>query len=58
MLISLFNELLEEHPYYREYIPEVSEDVVKAVIAQLNMRVRSQLIVDFVVGRYEKVLNG
>ena len=58
MLISLFNELLEEHPDYREYIPEVSEDVVKAVIAQLNMRVRSQLIVDFVVGRYEKVLNG
>ena len=58
MLISLFNELLEEHPYYREYIPEVSEDVVKAVIAQLNMRVRSQLIVDFVLGRYEKVLNG
>lgn len=57
MLISLFNELLEEHPYYREYIPEVSEDVVKAVIAQLNMRVRSQLIVDFVLGRYEKVLN-
>ena len=57
MLISLFNELLEEHPYYREYIPEVSEDVVREVIAQLNMRVRSQFIVEFVLGRYEKVYN-
>ena len=57
MLISLFHELMEEYPDYRAYIPQVSEDVVREVIAQLNMRVRSQFIVEFVLGRYEKVYN-
>ena len=57
MLISLFHELMEEYPDYRAYIPLVTEDVVREVIAQLNMRVRSQFIVEFVLGRYEKVYN-
>lgn len=57
MLISLFHELMEEYPNYRAYIPQVTEDVVREVIAQLNMRVRSQFIVEFVLGRYEKVYN-
>ena len=57
MLISLFHELMEEYPDYRAYIPQVTEDVVREVIAQLNMRVRSQFIVEFVLGRYEKVYN-
>ena len=57
MLISLFHELMEEYPDYRAYIPQVTEDVVREVIAQLNMRVRSQFIVEVVLGRYEKVYN-
>ena len=53
MLISLFNELMEEFPQYRTYIPEVSADMVREVIGKLNMRVRSQVIIDLVVGRYQ-----
>ena len=52
MLISLFNELMDEHSDYREYIPEVTEDTVRDVIAKLNMKVKTQIVVDLVVGRY------
>ncbi len=57
MLISIFNELMEEYPQYREYIPEVTKETVRDVIAKLNMRVKSQVLVEFVAGRYEKILN-
>lgn len=52
MLISLFNELMEEYPNYRAYIPEVTEEIVRNVIQKLNMKVKSQVIVDLVVGRF------
>ena len=58
ILISLFNELLREYPDYSAYIPEVTEEKVKGVIAKLNMKVKSQLIVDLVIGRYEKIFKG
>ena len=55
MLISIFNEFMEEFPNYRAYLPEVTEEIVRDVIAKLNMKVKSQVIVDLVVGRYEAV---
>ena len=55
MLISIFNELMEECPSYRAYIPEVTEEIVRDVIAKLNMKVKSQVIVDLVVGRYNQI---
>lgn len=55
MLISLFNELMEEYPNYKSYIPEVTEEMVKSVIARLNMKVKSKVIVDLVVQRYNSV---
>ena len=55
MLISLFNELMEECPSYKAYIPEITEDMVRTVIVKLNMKVKSQIIVDLVVGRYNQI---
>ena len=55
MLISLFNALMEEYPNYKSYIPEITEDMVKDVIAKINMKVKSQDIVDLVVGRYKHI---
>ena len=56
MLISIFNELMEEYPNYRAYLPEVTEEIVRNVIAKLNMKVKSQVIVDLVVGRYNQIV--
>jgi hypothetical protein len=55
MLISLFNELMEEYPNCREYIPEVTEDVVREILDKLNMKVKSQVIIDLVIGRYNLI---
>jgi hypothetical protein len=55
MLISLFNELMDEYPNCREYIPEVTEYVVREILDKLNMKVKSQVIIDLVIGRYNLI---
>jgi len=55
ILISLFNEFMEEYPEYRAYVPTVTEEIVRNVIEKVNMRVRSQVIVEWVIGRYKLV---
>ena len=53
LLITLFNDLMTEYPTYRAYIPALTEDTVRAVLQKLNMKVRTNDIVDFVMGRYD-----
>ena len=55
LLVRLFCDVLEEHPEYREYLPTVTEETVRAVIAKLNMRVKTQAVVDIVMGRYNLI---
>jgi hypothetical protein len=55
LLIQLFNEVLEEYPEYREYLPEIKEETVREVIANLHMRVKTQNVVDLVMGRYHLI---
>ena len=55
LLITLFNELMEKYPEYKEYLPKVTEQMVKKVISKLNMKVKSQLIADFVINRYQAI---
>lgn len=51
MLISIFNDLMEEYPNYRGYIPEISESIVWGVINKLNMRVKSVVVVNIILNR-------
>ena len=46
---------MEEYPNYRAYLPAVTEEFVRDVIVKLNMKVKSQVIVDLVMGRYSLV---
>ena len=48
----LFNEFLYEHAMHCEYLPVLTEETVRGVIAKLNMKVKTQTIVDYVMGRY------
>ena len=52
LLIRLFNELIEHHPEYKEYLPEVNEEVIRNTIAALHMRVRTDDIVGLIMSRY------
>ncbi len=53
LLITLFNELMEEYPDYRSFVPKLTEQTVAGVLKKLNMKVKTQVIVDFVMSRYE-----
>ena len=52
LLISLFNDVMAFHPEYRKYLPELTEIIVRGVIDKLGMKVRTQTVVDLVMGRY------
>ncbi len=55
LLITLFNELIDEHPEYKAVIPTVTEDLVRRVIEKLNMKVKSDEIVELVMSRFELI---
>ena len=55
LLITLFNELMDEYPEYKEFIPELTEDTIRNVLDTINMKVRSQTIIDFVMSRYNSI---
>lgn len=56
LLIKLFNEFLDTNPEYKEYIPTLTEQTVRKVIADLHMKVRTNDIVELVMGRYEMII--
>jgi len=55
LLIVLLNDLLDEYPEYRAYLPEVTEEIVRDTIAKMGMLVRTQDVVDLVMGRYQLI---
>ena len=46
---------MEEYPGYGEYIPKVTEQMIKKVINKLNMKVKSQVVIDLVISRYQAI---
>ena len=53
LLITLFRELMEAYPEYREYVPEVTEEAVDAVIEKINMKVKVKEVKNLVLARYK-----
>lgn len=56
LLITLLNEFLVEYPSYRQFIPDLTEQNVRDVIDRLNMKVRTQTVVDLIMERYALIL--
>lgn len=57
VMISEFLNLIKARPEYKEYIPALDEEMINRVSEKLNMRVRRQFITDFVMGRYNYIIN-
>lgn len=55
LLIRLFNKLMDNHPQYKEYLPEVTEEAIKTTITNLHMRVRTNDIVSYILNRYQLI---
>ena len=55
LLIRLFNELMQEYPEYKQYVPDVDEEKIRNVLEKINMRVKTQAIIDFIMNRYKMI---
>lgn len=55
LLITLFNELISEYPEYKKFIPILTEETVRKVLDKINMKVKSQIILDLVMSRYNLI---
>lgn len=55
IMISLFKEVIDEYPEYEKYIPVLTEETVRKVFEKINMKVRTQVIIDLVMNRYNLI---
>ena len=55
VLITLFNEVISEYPEYKKYIPELNEETIRNVLEKINMKVKTQVIIDLVLSRYKLI---
>lgn len=55
VLITLFNEMISEYPEYKKYIPELNEETIRNVLEKINMKVKTQVIIDLVMSRYNLI---
>lgn len=56
LLITLFRQVLDEFPQYKEYLPKVSHQLIKEILTKLNMKVKSQVITDWIMNRYQAII--
>ena len=57
LLISLFRDVMDTYPEYKEYIPTVTEEIIDAVIEKINMKVKAKEIKEYVLARYNLIVN-
>lgn len=46
---------MEEYPEYKKYIPEINENIIRTALEKVNMKVKSQEIVDLILSRYNLI---
>lgn len=55
MLVRLFNELMEYDKALKQYIPNITEDIINATLDELSMRVKSKVIMEFIMNGYNQI---
>ena len=53
LLITLFTDVLTEHPAYRDYLPTLTIDILQDTAASVHVRARKKEIIDYVWARYQ-----
>ena len=54
-MITLFQEVLAEHPAYRTYLPAVTEAMLQEAADAVHIRVRKKEILTYVWERYRSL---
>ena len=56
ILISLFNDFIDNHSEYKDQLPNITETLLQTVLKTVNMKVRSKEIVELIMKRYAMIL--
>lgn len=57
ILVKLFNELLSFDPGFKKLLPIVTDEIIIGILNQLNMKVKSKFIVEFIMNAYIQIVN-
>lgn len=55
ILVKLFNELLAFDPSLKKYVPKLTDQDIRKVLRQVNMKVKSDVIVSFIMNGYKQI---
>jgi len=55
VLVRYFNELLDFDPSLKKYVPKLTENDVKTVLKKVNMKVKSDIIIRFIMNGYKQI---
>ena len=55
VLVKLFNELLNYDESMKQYIPDLTENMITEVIEKMNMRVRKKDVTEFIINGYNLI---
>ena len=55
VLVGCFNELMGFAPSLKQYIPSLSEDDIKTVLKKVNMKVKTETIISFIMNGYRQI---
>ena len=55
LLIKLFNELLAYDESLKAYLPVINEELIKAVLSKVKMRVKAKAITEFILSGYNLI---
>lgn len=55
VLVRLFNELMQYDKTLKQYVPTVTDDIIKTTIDELSMRVKSKVITEFMMNGYNQI---
>lgn len=56
LLITLFADVVNKNPDYRKFIPELNRAIVEKAIEATGMKVRKEIIIEYVMKRYELII--
>lgn len=55
LLITLFNELLSHDESLKQYVPNLTKNIVENAVKSVGMRVKAKFIVEFIMNRYNLI---
>ena len=56
LLITLFLDVMNAHPEYKAFLPGVSEEKIEEALCMTGMKVRNNLIIRYLMDRYEMIV--